>query len=136
MINIFKLNKKRDQNQLNKRNYFQKVLRKIHNKIERTSDKGFSQAIYIIPRVVLGLPVYDQLHCASYCVNRLRANGFLVIYTYPNMLFVSWGHVPSTLENPQYKPIAYEILTKPEKDYSAIIQRISNNKTEIKKIQY
>ena len=56
MLNIFKLNKKRDQKLLNKENSFQTILRKIHNKIETTSDKGMAQIIYIIPKVLIGLP--------------------------------------------------------------------------------
>ena len=135
MLNIFKLNKKRDKKLLSKETSFRTILRKIHNKIENTSEKGMAQTIYIIPKVLIGLPVFDQIQCASYCVNKLRANGFLVVYTYPNMVFISWDHVPSTLKNPEYKPIAYEILTKPDKDYSAIIQKIANYKeNQIKKI--
>tara|TARA_B110000967_G_C18778374_1_gene506875 strand:- start:715 stop:1119 length:405 start_codon:yes stop_codon:yes gene_type:complete len=126
MINILKLNKMRDRKNMNKEFIFKRVLKKIHTKIENTSERGFAQAIYIIPKVILGLPAYNQLKCAAYCVNKLKANGFLVVYTYPNMIFISWSHVPSTLVNPQYKMIAYQILTQPEKDFSSIIQQISN----------
>jgi len=129
MINIFKLNKKRDQQEINKEYIFKNVLGKIHNKIELNSTKGVPQLIYVIPRVILGLPAYDQINCAAYCVNKLRANGFIVVYTYPNLIFISWDHVPSTLKNPEYKTLAYEILTKPEGDYSGIIKEISNFKT-------
>ena len=135
MINIFKLNKKRDQRELNKKFVFGNILRKIHNKIEANSNKGVPQMAYIIPRVIIGLPAYNQINCAAYCVNKLRANGFIVVYTYPNLLFISWDHVPSTLKNPEYKVLAYEILTKPEGDYSEIIKDISNTATP-KQIKY
>jgi len=39
MLNIFKLNKKRDQKLLSKETSFRTILRKIHNKIENTSEK-------------------------------------------------------------------------------------------------
>ena len=136
MINILKLNKKRDQKNINKEYIFRHVLKKIHTKIENTSDKGTGYLVYIIPKVILGLPTYNQLSCAAYCVQKLKANGFIVVYTYPNMLFISWEHVPSTLQNPQYKMIAYQILTQPDKDYSNIIQNISINETKIKKLEY
>lgn len=135
MINIFKLNKKRDQQDLNKEFIFRNILRKIHNKIEANSNKGVAQLMYVIPLVIIGLPTYDQINCAAFCVSKLRANGFLVVYTYPNLLFISWEHVPSTLKNPEYKTLAYEILTKPEGDYSEVIQRIANFKNT-KKIKY
>ena len=102
MINIFKLNKKRDQQDLNKEFIFRNILRKIHNKIEANSNKGVAQLMYVIPLVIIGLPTYDQINCAAFCVSKLRANGFLVVYTYPNLLFISWEHVPSTLKNPEY----------------------------------
>ena len=137
MLNIFKLNKNRDRKLLNKNVAFKAILKKIHLKIENTSEKGIAQTIYVIPKVLLGLPVYDQIQCASFCVNKLRANGFLVVYTYPNMLFISWDHVPSTLQNPEYKPLAYEILTKPDRDYSDVIKKIANYRNnKIKKIEY
>jgi len=135
MINIFKLNKKRDQKELNKSYIYKKILNRIHNKIKSTSHQGVPQMVYVIPKVIIGLPIFDQINCAVYCVEKLRANGFIVYYTFPNLLFISWEHVPSTLKNPQFKPIAYEILTKPERDYSQIIQRISNFKNQ-KKIKY
>ena len=135
MINIFKLNKRRDQKELNKEFIFQTILKRIHNKIEMSSIKGIAQIIYIIPKVIIGLPIYNQINSAAYCVNKLRANGFIVVYTYPNLLFISWEHVPSTLKNPEYKTLAYEILTKPEGDYSEIIQKLSNQKN-IKQIEY
>jgi len=137
MINIFKLNNTRERKEKNKLVVYKKILEIIHNRITISNEKGHGQTIYIIPKVLIGLPVFDQIQCASYCVNKLRANGFLVVYTYPNMIFISWDHVPSTLKNPEYKPIAYEILTKPDRDYSEIIQKIASHKdNQIKKIGY
>ena len=134
MINIFKLNQKRDQTEVKKEFIFGRILTRIHTKIKSIGEKGQSHAIYIIPKVILGLPIFDQVNCAAYCVNKLRYNGFIVLYTYPNLLFISWGHVPSTFINPEYKPIAYEILRKPDRDYSHIIKRISDLK-DTKKIE-
>ena len=126
MINIFKLNTMRDRTLQTKLEIYNSVLKKIHTKIKFNSKLKVSQAIYIIPKLVLGLPTYNQINCAIYCVNKLKFNGFIVIYTYPNMIFISWDHVPSIISNPDVAPVAYEIKSNPDKDYSALIYKISN----------
>ena len=40
MINILKLNKMRDRKNMNKEFIFKRVLKKIHTKIENTSERG------------------------------------------------------------------------------------------------
>ena len=126
MLNIFELNKKRDEKQIKKVGTYREILKKIHNKIKLNGEKGIEHIVYIIPRFVLGLPAYDQIKCAEYCVERLRKNGFVTIYTYPNMIFISWGHVPSSIEQPGVSDLGYEILSNPYKDYSNLIYQISN----------
>ena len=126
MINIFKLNTVRDRTLQTKLEIYNRVLKKIHTKIKFNSKRRISQAIYIIPKFVLGLPTYNQINCAIYCVNKLKFNGFIVIYTYPNMIFISWEHVPSIISNPNIAPIAYEITSNPDKDYSTLIYKLSN----------
>ena len=126
MINIFKLNTVRDRTLQTKLEIYNKVLKKIHTKIKFNSKKGVAQAIYIIPKFVLGLPTYNQINCAIFCVNKLKFNGFIVIYTYPNLVFISWEHVPSIISNPDVAPVAHKIKSNPEKDYSSIIYKISN----------
>ena len=126
MINIFKLNTVRDRTLQTKVAIYNKILKKVHTKIKFNSKAGISQAIYIIPKFVMGLPTYNQINCAIYCVNKLKFNGFIVIYTYPNMMFISWEHIPSTISNPRMSSIANEIESNPNKDYSKIIYRLSN----------
>tara|TARA_B000000475_G_C15987519_1_gene443658 strand:- start:1325 stop:1765 length:441 start_codon:yes stop_codon:yes gene_type:complete len=47
---------------------------------------------YVIPEFILGLPKYDTGSCTEYLMNKLDDNGFIVKYTYPNLLFISWNH--------------------------------------------
>ena len=126
MINIFELNTVRDKTLQTKVDIYNKVLKKIHTKIKFNSKKGLSQAIYIIPNFILGLPTYNQINCAIFCVNKLKFNGFIVVYTHPNMLFISWEHVPSITNNPNVAQIAYQLESNPDKDYSKMIYKICN----------
>ena len=129
MINIFKLNKNRDEKEISKYNTFRKVLEKCHSRIKLNSNKSITHCFYTIPNVILGLPTYDQIKCAEYCIDRLRKNGFVVVYTYPNLLYISWEHVPSAIKNPEVKTMEVEIQTNPYKDYSNIVCNLNNNNT-------
>ena len=75
--------------------------------------------------MVIGLPAYDQVKCAEYCIDKLKKNGFVVIYTYPNLIYISWEHVPSAIKNPEVKNMELEIKTNPYKDFSYLIQNMN-----------
>jgi hypothetical protein len=137
MLNIFELNKKRDEKEIKKIETYRKILTKIHNKIKLNGSKGIEYSIYIIPKFVPGLPAYDQIKCADYCVERLRKNGFVTIYTYPNLIYISWAHVPSTIKQPEVLNVGYQIISNPYKDYSNLVYEISNIlPSNTKTIQY
>ena len=136
MINIFNLNYKRDEKEIKKVETYRKILIKIHSKIKLNSNKSLTHLVYIIPKYIPGLPAYDQIKCAEYCYERLKKNGFIVLYTYPNMVFISWDHVPSTLKNPDVKPLQHEFATNPYKDYSSIVYQISNINPKQNKLEY
>jgi hypothetical protein len=130
MINIFNLNKTRDEREIKRYSTYRKILEKCHRRIEINSEKNYSHCIFTIPKIVYGLPAYDQLKCAEYCIDRLKKNGFVVMYTYPNLIYISWEHVPSAIKNPEVKHMELEIKSNPYKDYSYLIQNINqpNNK--------
>jgi hypothetical protein len=51
---------------------------------------------YVIPEIMLGVAAYDRASCISYIIEELNSNGFVVRYTHPNLIFVSWKHyIPS-----------------------------------------
>lgn len=103
MINVFALNNVRDQKEINKNQIYKKVLRKIHHRVKVISSKGDSFCFYIVPEFIFGIPKYDTLNCAEYLVKKLKMNGFRVLYTYPNLIFISWNHVPSEIKHPEIK---------------------------------
>ena len=88
-------------------------------------------ALYVIPKIVYGLPAYDQIKCADYCVDKLKKNGFVVLYVYPNLMYISWEHVPSVIRNPEVKTMETDIMTNPYKDYSNIIYNMVNNTSKV-----
>jgi len=103
MINIYNLNNVRDQKEINRYQIYRRVLKKCHNRIKTISKKGDSFGFFVVPEYIYGIPKYDTLNCAKYIVNKLRQNGFKVLYTYPNLIFISWEHIPSEFKNPKIK---------------------------------
>lgn len=134
MINIFNLNKARDEREINRISTYRKILEKCHRRIEINSTKKYTHCIFTIPRMVYGLPAYDQVKCAEYCIDRLKKNGFVIMYTYPNLVYISWEHVPSEIKNPEVKSMELEIKSNPYKDYSYLIKNI--NQKDNKDIAY
>jgi len=126
MINVFALNNVRDQKKLNKFEIYRKVLRKCHHRIRTISNKGESFCWYIVPEYIYGVPKYDTLNCAAYIVNKLKRNGFKVIYTYPNLVFVSWEHIPSEIKHPEIKNLEIKLLAN----------KMKNNTIEYPKYRY
>ena len=40
----------------------------------------------------MGVPNYDKNACITYIISKLEENDFVVRYTHPNLLFISWKH--------------------------------------------
>lgn len=77
---------------------YNKILSRIHAKVRTASRQRNSDQTcwYVIPETLIGVPRYDVRECTAYLIDKLRANGFSVRYTHPNLLLLGWGHwVPS-----------------------------------------
>ena len=111
-INMDELYEKKQQRDLNTLNTYNKILTRIHNKIKYTSKQTITEKFcwYVIPEVVLGVPKFDHTSCTAYIIHKLRENGFIVKYTHPNLLFISWNHwVPSYVRNEIKKKTGVQI---------------------------
>jgi hypothetical protein len=93
-LNIDELYSKKQQQDLNVLKNYNNILIRIHNKIRYNSKNMLNQNCcwYIMPEMILGVPKYDHRDCTAYVIEKLRANGFIVRYTHPNLLFISWKH--------------------------------------------
>ncbi len=73
---------------------YNQMLETIYHRVKVTSQLPTGQTflLYNIPNFILGLPRIDLQDCVVYLVYQLRASNFEVRYTYPNLLYISWGH--------------------------------------------
>jgi len=104
-ISLDDLYKQKKQNNDNKTITYNRILKRIHTKIKLISRQKNNMCFcaYVIPEFVLGLPRYDVAACTAHIIQKLKENGFLVKYTYPNLLFISWGHYIPSYQRDQYR---------------------------------
>jgi hypothetical protein len=101
-INIDELYEKNQQRDLKQIGIFNKILNRIHKRINHTSkNKVDDKHIWFtVPEYIFGEPCYLKGDCIGYLVVKLEENGFDVRFVYPNTLFVSWKNwVPSYIRN-------------------------------------
>ena len=97
-INLEELYDKKKTYDLSKLSIYNKILNRIHEKIKITSRQKLDTQFcwYVIPEIMLGVASYDRASCISYILEELTNNGFVVRYTHPNLIFISWKHyIPS-----------------------------------------
>lgn len=97
-VNLDDLYEKKKQHDLNTLSIYNKILARIHNKIHLTSRQHTTNQFcwYLIPEMMIGVPRYDHGACIAFCIDKLRDNGFMIRYTHPNLLLISWKHwIPS-----------------------------------------
>lgn len=97
-LNLDDLYERKQQHDLNTLATYNKILNRIHNKIKTVSRQHIidQHCWYTIPEMIIGIPRYDHGACTAYIIHKLQDNGFVVHYTHPNLLFISWKHwVPS-----------------------------------------
>jgi hypothetical protein len=94
---------------------YNQILAQIHNRIYAASQlAGNSNSIvYTVPPFILGLPALDLEDCIVYLVTMLRNGGFVVKYTYPNLLYISWKHYEQEY-NSQQNPIVKAMMPPAE----------------------
>lgn len=91
---------------------YQKILHRIHERIKHTARQKNSDdfCFYIVPEFMFGIPRYNVATCVSYVMEKLEENGFVVKYTHPNLLFISWKHyIPSYQREEIRKRTGYRI---------------------------
>jgi hypothetical protein len=101
-INLEELYDKKKTYDLSKLSIFNKILNRIHEKIKITSRQKVDTQFcwFVIPEIMLGVASYDRSSCISYILEELTSNGFVVRYTHPNLIFISWMHyIPSYVRN-------------------------------------
>ena len=105
-LNMDDLFEKKREISENKLHLYNKILNRIHDKIKITSrqNQGKEQFCwYIIPEIMIGIPRYNVAECVEYILRKLRENNFVIRYTHPNLVFISWQHRVPGYVRQEYK---------------------------------
>ena len=111
-INIDELFEGQHNSELQRHSIYLKILNKVHKKITTTSKTRNSNnfCFFIIPEILLGVPMYNLEDCKQYIFQNLIDNGFQIKYTHPNLLFISWNHIlPSYMRRKIKKNTGYSV---------------------------
>jgi hypothetical protein len=93
---------------------YEEILKKCHHRIKNVSKQNplMCYCLYIIPKFIYGIPLYNLSECVKYLFEKLIENGFKVYYTHPNLLIISWIHLKekkkitaSSMQSKEYKEI-------------------------------
>ena len=93
-INLDDLYEKKRELDEGKMQIYNKILNRIHAKIKTTSRQLTNEQFcwYVIPEMMIGITKYNVAECTGYIIEKLKDNGFLIRYTHPNLIFISWNH--------------------------------------------
>jgi hypothetical protein len=93
-LNLDELYDQKKQEDLAKLYTFNRILTRVHEKIKVAARQKNSQQFcwFLVPEVLIGVPNYDKNACITYIISKLEENDFVVRYTHPNLLFISWKH--------------------------------------------
>lgn len=101
-LNLDDLYERKQQQDLNTLTLYNRILARIHTRIKTVSRQQTKDQFcwYIMPETIIGVPKYDYGACTAYVIDQLRENGFIVKYTHPNLLLISWATwCPSYVRN-------------------------------------
>ncbi len=127
-LNMDELFAKKQQQDLNLLNNYNKILVRIHNKIKYVSRQLINDQCcwYVMPEMMIGIPKYDYKDCTAYVIEKLRENGFVVRYTHPNLLFISWKQwVPGYVRSEIKKKTGNDV-----DEYGNIIDKTRTNNSD------
>ena len=93
-LNMDTLFEQKKQNNLLTLKTYNTVLERVHVRIKTASRQHLNSDTcwFVIPEILFGVPRYDVRACTAYILQQLEENGFVVKYTHPNLLFISWRH--------------------------------------------
>ncbi len=120
-LNLDELYEQKKQEDLAKLYTFNRILTRVHEKIKVAARQKNSQQFcwYLVPEMLVGVPNYDKNGCITYLISKLEENDFVVRYTHPNLLFISWKHYV-----PNY------VRTEIKKKTGTVIDKFGNYVTE------
>ena len=79
-----------DDKQIKKKKTYNKIILRVMRLMKETAEKGKSMCMYVVPNIILGMPLYNINECVLYIQNILKDKGFESAYAEPNIILIFW----------------------------------------------
>jgi len=79
-----------DDKQIKKKKTYNKIILRVMRLMKETAEKGKSMCMYVVPDIILGMPLYNINECVLYIQNILKDKGFESAYAEPNIILIFW----------------------------------------------
>lgn len=73
-----------------KKEVYNKILYRIENLMKESATNGKDMCMYVVPEIILGLPIYNLKECLIYIKNVLTNKKFNCVIGNPNIIFIFW----------------------------------------------
>lgn len=79
-----------DEKQSKKKKLYDKILMRAITVMKESAQLGKNMCMYVVPELVLGMPVYNVEECVLYISDNLKSKGFETVFAKPNVVFIFW----------------------------------------------
>lgn len=69
---------------------FNRVYDMCQQRIISCAKKDMLRTVFEMPEFILGIPPFNLNDALTHVIDRLKNNGFLVMYFFPKLLYISW----------------------------------------------
>jgi hypothetical protein len=97
------------------------VVRRVHHRVQTVSLRNETHCVFELPKLIVGMPLYDPFECCGYVIRTLKVEGFYVKYYHPNFLYINWAKdvIEHRVRELNAKEDARKRLEKKKKDDEA-----------------
>ena len=79
-----------DEKQMKKKKTYNKIALRVMRLMKDTAEKGKSMCMYVVPGIILGMPLYNIKECMIYIRDILKERGFESAIVEPNIILIFW----------------------------------------------
>ena len=89
-VNVKDLNRMIDSKKLERNAVFNRVYDMCQQRVISYAKKDALRTTFEMPEFILGTPPFNLNDALTHVIDRLKNNGFLVLYFFPKLLYISW----------------------------------------------
>ena len=89
-VSLHNIQKIYDDKQNKKKELYNKIYIRAITLMKESAQIGKNMCMYVIPELILGMPIYNLQECLHYISDNLKTKGFHNVIAKPNVIFIFW----------------------------------------------